>query len=132
MGLGNSAYTAASHLVMIAILFLVVTRVMVLAGAPRDRNGWVFPRAIALFCVALIVERVFYLVARLLINTDINLWKAHPAPEVLAVLVALAGYWFMPAYFTALGWDRRKIVRRCACEIAGFCVLWGICAGVLH
>lgn len=128
MGLGSSAAVTASHIMMVLILGLGIYRIMQLRMTPRETlplsGTWVFPTAIAFAFTAILVERIYYIAARLLQPTGIDLWGAHPAPAVLSAVVALGCYWLMPPIFYAQGMDGKSIRNRCASELSAIAVTW--------
>lgn len=92
MGLGWDALTAASHMALIAACVMLFFNV----GRLRFDHD-IFARVVGAASVrlsffgvltALITERLYYVTARVLHGTEIDLWEAHPAPEMLSMLVA--------------------------------------------
>ena len=113
MGLQWSAVTLASHLgLVIAVLFAfanAVRRVWSAADSPavfRRLEGPVFA-----IVASLVVERLYYVTARLLVNTDIDLWSAHPAPELLSFML-MASIFSLAVAIRHLGVDPLLAVRR--------------------
>tara|TARA_R110002110_G_scaffold168187_2_gene369591 strand:- start:2623 stop:3033 length:411 start_codon:yes stop_codon:yes gene_type:complete len=97
MNLEWSAITLASHAsLVLATMFAFINAIAV-------RRFWVAQPSLAIFerlegpifaiAAALIVERSYYVCARLFVNTGFNLWEAHPAPEVLAFMLASSMFW---------------------------------------
>lgn len=117
MGLHWSAVTLASHVA------LVLAIVCAFANAVAVRRVWGRSDGVRAFAriegpvfaiaAALVVERLYYVTARLLINSDLNLWTAHPAPEALSFTVA-ASIFALAAAIRRMGSDpgpaRRRVI----------------------
>lgn len=80
---------------------------------------------------AFLVERLYYVAARMLQPAGFDLWSAHPAPALLSVLVAASCYWIMPRIFEARGVGGRERRRKCAAELSAMGVVWIILERVL-
>lgn len=87
-----SALALASHVV------LIYAAVLLICELPRLRHVYqvdglrtrpLYFGAVAALAV-LLVERAYYVVARLMIGEGWDLWKMHPAPEVLSGMVAVS------------------------------------------
>ena len=93
MGLGWSALTTASHVALIVAVLLLFSEVMLLRHllVKREplRSRSIFYAA-AFIMAAVVIERLYYVAARLLVPWNVDLWAAHPAPEILSGLVACA------------------------------------------
>ena len=93
MGLGFSALTTASHAVLVLAVLLLFSEVVLLRHilVPREpaRSRSLFFAA-ALVMASFVIERLYYVAARLLKPHGVDLWALHPAPEVLSALVALS------------------------------------------
>ena len=93
MGLGFSALTTASHVVLVLAVLLLFSEVALVrhlfAAQEPARSRSVFLAA-ALVMASFVVERLYYVAARLLAPKKIDLWSMHPAPEVLSAMVALS------------------------------------------
>lgn len=125
MGLGPSAAVAASHIVMVLILAAAIIRLMRLRARPRQvAPGWVLPVAVSYAFGAFLVERLYYVAARLLQPSGIDLWSAHPTPALLAGLVAASCYWVMPRIFEAQGMGVRARRKQCIAELSAMGVVW--------
>lgn len=136
MGFGGASTIVASNIVMLFLIPVTVTRLMRLMSIPRAdlgvENRWVFPAAMSMVLVMLEVQTAFYIAARFLKQFDgPDLWAAHPAPAVVSLLLTFSIYWIMPAYFAALGMDRRQRRRRCVGELAALGVCWLVLQTVL-
>ena len=93
MALEWSALTTASHVVLVLAVLLLFQEAMMLrhvipAAKPARSQRLFF--AGAWIMAAFVVERLYYVAARLLLPRGIDLWAMHPAPEFLAALVAAA------------------------------------------
>ena len=96
-GLGWSAVTMASHVILVmSILFAFGNAIWVYLGHVDGRPVFSVEQLenpIIAVAITLVAERCYYITARLLVNTEVNLWEFHPVPEVLSILVALAFFW---------------------------------------
>lgn len=134
MGLGDSAPVAASHIIMIVIIFLTGGRLIRLQGrsCPSAVGPWAFTGPVAMTFAAFAIERIYYVGARLFKPYGYDLWTMHPAPGLLSATVALSFYWMMPAIFRAQGMAVRTARIVLAAEIASFIVLGLGLAAVLR
>lgn len=80
----NSMAIASHAMIVITLIFLMVR----LVHGYRQRDQLVIDVA-CLAAAALIIERVYYIAARLIPTDYLDLWKTHPAPEFLSALVAV-------------------------------------------
>ena len=135
MSLEWSAVTLASH------ASLVLATVFAFLNAITVRRFWVAQPSLAVFerlespifaiAAALMVERSYYVCARLFVRTDLNLWEAHPAPEVLAFMLAASMFWLAISIRTmgeigGLG-AQRALILQSATMVALFTLLaWGL------
>jgi len=130
MGLGVNAGVTASHLLMVAIITVTIYRFMVLMNIPRGDLGlesrWLFPNSICMVLFALVIERLYYVAARMLKGSGVDLWSAYPAPAILSSLVALSVMWLTPAYLRALGGTKRSVRIRVGAELVGSFALWSL------
>ncbi len=133
MGLGQNAFTVASHLTLIAILGVLGYRMLSakvsgLLHTALDRG---LTAALTICALALAIERFYYVVARFLMPTGVNLWTMHPAPDVLSLIVAIGIYGIMvPVILAGSPSDARawfKIIR----EVLIACSFWAITAWTL-
>jgi hypothetical protein len=90
--MGGGDFTAASHAVLIVALLIGVRRMLALThDAPAGRVSMAaaskLPSASAMTLLALMLERSYYFLARVL-APEFNLWALHPAPEILSLFVA--------------------------------------------
>ena len=94
LNLGLAAYTTASHIILVVVVFLVfheAQRLIATQGSFSVLAHSAFVRwSIFTVFAALILERLYYITARLLRPYGFDLWQQHPAPEVLSFSVALA------------------------------------------
>ena len=91
MNLGPDHFTVASHIAQITVLCAVF--VAGLVGIARRGFGGLVPirvlRGAIVMAACYAIERVYYLLARLLQPQGLDLWNLHPAPAVLSGLVCL-------------------------------------------
>ena len=132
MGLGNSAFVTAAHIIMILVILLTSIRLMRLQYlAVRPAQGvWLFPGPATLVLTAFAIERGYYVVARLLKPWGYDLWSMHPVPAVLSAIVALSCYWLMPVIFRTQGIPLSAIRITIAIEVFSFVVV-GLAIGAL-
>lgn len=83
LDLGPSGFATASHVVMVLIFTLFIVTY-------RDAARNALSLSVALGVGALILERVYYVAARVLEPHGVDLWAAHPFPAILSGLVTLA------------------------------------------
>ncbi|MGR3501588.1 hypothetical protein [Pseudaestuariivita sp.] len=76
--------TAASHVTLVVALVFVGLNLYAVGSGKPGRLG------AALAIVAMLVERSYYVFARLLAGHQIDLWSAHPAPALLSFSVAIS------------------------------------------
>jgi hypothetical protein len=101
MDLHWSAVTMASHL---CLAFAIACA---FANAVAARRYWISQTPVEVFArlegpifalaATLLVERLYYVAARLTVNSDLDLWSAHPAPEMLSLLIAASMFWLASA-----------------------------------
>lgn len=109
-----NAITAASHVSLIFAALLVVFEVLTTVRHPGliGPGGWARIRAAGYLALsALVVERVYYVVARLLVHQGYNLWESHPAPELLSAAVACGIFtlWAVIAVSIRGGWAAARV-----------------------
>jgi hypothetical protein len=80
---------------------------------------------------SLIVERAYYILARLLTLEDIDLWQAHPAPELLSLASAVAVWHVSVAALVATDMMSAPRRGRIALELGGMIALWCLISVVL-
>lgn len=118
MNLEWSAITLASHVT------LVLAIAFGFANAIAVRRHWIAKSPVVLFrrlewpvfaiSAAMITERLYYVFARLNVNTDLNLWRAHPAPEFLAMWSMCSFLWLAVSIRRldgAAGMRVRRVIR---------------------
>ncbi|MEM7667734.1 MAG: hypothetical protein AAF317_01110 [Pseudomonadota bacterium] len=129
-----NAYTVASDLTMIAILCLLAFRVLVAPHGDLMRSAidLGFKAMVAILCVALIIERAYYVTARFLKDKGINLWDMHPAPEALSLIVACGLYSVMIPMILARSRTRSVACTRIVFEVLFALLFWIIIAAVLY
>ncbi|WP_436399315.1 hypothetical protein [Roseobacter sp. S98] len=130
----QNAYTVASHLTLIAILVLLAVRVLrapygTLLETAMDLG---FKATVAIGCVALVLERSYYVAARFLMSDGFDLWQMHPAPEVLSVIVALGLYAVMIPVILARAAGPRTAALRITVELSCAAGFWVAIAWVLY
>jgi hypothetical protein len=133
MDLGPSAFVTAGHVAMITSLGLLFWRMITMldghAPSLALRRGWVAGLGLAAW--VLVIERVYYVAARLLVPSDYDLWSMHPAPAILSALVVV-GLQFVSVPLILALYPRPRAHRRIAAEIGAIAALWGLCAWVLY
>lgn len=96
MSMGVDAYTLASHVVLILSAVGFFGFVSVLGDNQLKLGGALMARRVGIARIVVfsffIVERLYYVCARFLTQFGVNLWGAHPAPEVLSFGFAAAIY----------------------------------------
>jgi hypothetical protein len=133
MGLGADAWPVASHLVLVAVLVALGVRVMRAFAQPgllaeAERRG--LSAAAALVCAALALERSWAIFARVMRSRGIDVLGLHPAPEVLAALVAGSLYGVGAVLLLAERGPRRARPR-ILLEIGAMVLLWCLTVAVL-
>lgn len=128
MGLEQNSLTIASHMVMVVILFMLAGRA--LSTFNKGLGGLAISHglmaAIAIACVGLSIERLYYVAARFLLGKGLNLWQMHPAPEFLSLIVGTGIYGLMIPLLHAQISDRRRLVIRVLSEVIGLACFWVI------
>ncbi|MDF3420168.1 hypothetical protein HKX29_17605 [Sulfitobacter sp. S46] len=134
MGLDWSAVTMASH------LCLVFAIACAFVNAVAARRNWIAQAPVEVFArlegpifalaATLMVERLYYVTARLMINSELDLWSAHPAPEMLSFSIAVSMFWLASAIRCLDGTidprARRAIIgQSCAFAFMFASVAWG-------
>jgi len=122
IGAEGQAGVAAAHLVLSVYLAVTVWRIVRHADPGRAplllRLHW--PAGVAVFLWGLMVERAYYVAARLA-APDVDLWQMHPAPAALSVAViatlfaaaaplTLSGVAGRRARQVRLGWEAAWVV----------------------
>lgn len=134
--LGVQAFTVASHAtVVIAILFLF----HVCAQMTATAQGFVLVAQsyyvrLAFFAVLSIfmIEHYYYIGARLLSPYGVNLWAAHPAPEVLSASTALTIFNLSASIRLALGGHDRRAMRDVSVHLVLLVAIWLAVAAILY
>lgn len=134
--MGASAFTTASHAALILAVILVFSELMLARRVSwRDRpiaeQTHVRLTLIAVFA-AVVVERLYYVVARLLKPNGIDLWQMHPVPELLSGAVAVAVYGFGFALIMATAVTRRAGVIAAVANGASIALMWAAIAVILY
>lgn len=134
MDLGANAYPVASHLIMVGILLMLIIRVMIAPHGPRmmEAIDLGFRATIAIGALGLIIERLYYVLARLLKPDGIDLWSMHPAPEVLSIVVGLGLYSIMVPMIFAAAATREVAVRRVIVEMSSIVLVWVVLVRVFY
>ncbi len=133
--LGANALTVASHTAVVVAVLLVFAACARLVSTPGGL-GVVADSSyarLAFFSVLAmyLVERLYYIAARLLRDVGVNLWAAHPAPEILSAAIALAIFNFAAAIQLALSYDFDRTLARISMQALTVLALWlGIAAGL--
>ncbi|WP_299370458.1 hypothetical protein [uncultured Tateyamaria sp.] len=139
MGLSDSAYAAASHVLLLLIAVTLIFRLV------RFLDGRVVKLAIdrydlipalALCCIGLAIERAYYVAARMLVTSGLNLWQLHPAPEVLSAIMAASMYAVHVSLTRAhVDHDSRSLQffrQRIGLELVGAVMIWSLVAWWLY
>jgi hypothetical protein len=129
------AITIAAHLTMILAIGVFVVRLVgsqvdgayAAAIGKRDLFGGI---AFALGLLA--IERLYYVAARALRDRGIDLWGAHPAPELLSLLVAIGLYAATSPIVAARAGSWVRAARRLAAEVAALAAIFGAVVWALH
>lgn len=134
MALGYNGLTIASHLVMVIILVMLACRALRTfhkgLGGIAVQHGLM--AVIAIACVALTIERSYYIAARFLRSQDLNLWELHPAPEILSIVVSVGVYSLMIPLMWAQLMDRQSVMLRVMSEAVLLIVVWFSVVWVLY
>lgn len=135
MSLGPSAYTVASHATVLVAVLLAFARLQRLRyDADRRRlflDGWAPSWAAFAVVASLLVERAFFIAARMLAPYGVDLYQAHPAPAALSILVA-ASIWSVSLATSVSVLERRLALRGAALEASGLAGLWLAMAATLR
>jgi hypothetical protein len=133
MGLGPDAAIVASHAALIMVLLLVIARIGSFMARPElpvialKRDLLVY---LGLFCWVLVIERAYYVAARLLKGVGVDLWSAHPAPALLSTVVVLGALGLkvslLRAAFPGPAAMRRVAGDLCAVLIVWLMLFWGL------
>ncbi|WPY94695.1 hypothetical protein T8T21_00790 [Limimaricola variabilis] len=130
MGLGYSGVTLASHLLLIAAILFVFGRAQsmrfVQDSLPKLVASRYMRAALIAALAVMIVERLYYVGARLLSGQGVNLWNAHPAPEILSFTLAAAVYHVSIAALWATGELTSQRYATIATEIAVMLASWAL------
>ncbi|WP_226779536.1 hypothetical protein [Oceaniglobus trochenteri] len=135
MGLQYSGVTLASHVLLILALLIVFARAQYLRRVEGSlgamiSSSYVRMSVIAVF-TALIVERGYYIAARLLSSKGVDLWSAHPAPELLSLGCGLAVWHVSVAAKKVAASNGRITIVLAGVELAALLCLWGLIGVVL-
>lgn len=135
MDLGPNALTVASHIVLVAIVLAFMVRLAwglngVSVVDAIQRFGFV-PLLIICLC-GLLIERLYYIVARFLRPSGLDLWQLHPAPEVLSLIVAVGLYVVQVPLITTGALSRGAAGRRVSTEVGLYAVIWVIVVGLFY
>ena len=133
MGLGVDGLVAASHIVLILAAMLSGLRLALhpegsMARGMLSKGMFSFG---ALCIGVIIIERVYYVAARLLVERGLDLWSLHPAPETLSALVFLAFHFLSLPWHLASFVSRRRAALQWLFELSGFVLLWFLLVEVM-
>ena len=132
--LGWSALTTASHTTIILAVLMVFAELLYLQAVSNARtviDTRAVRSAIALMFSALVVERLYYIAARLLIGTEIDLWSAHPAPELLSLMLAASIFGVAATLMVFTATTLRRGLVGVAIQGGGLVLVWGCVAVAL-
>ena len=125
----------ASHLTLIAVLMILVVRVLLaeldaaIFEAVRAHGLTV---ALAIGFAVMAVERTYYVLARGLKRDGIDLYAAHPAPEVLSLMLAFALHLIAAPVVRARSASLVIASRTILIELAIILVFWAGAVWVLY
>lgn len=125
MYFGAGALAIASHTCLVVALSLLIWRVITLFHDSKSvlaLNIGLLP-GVAMFAFGLIVERNYYIAARVLRPQGYDLWQEHPAPEVLSVVVLLSLYAMKVPLIYSL-YEKRRATGQVTAELGGLACLW--------
>jgi len=125
MHLGQNAFTIASHLTMVIILTMLAVRAL------RHRTAGL-NAVIAIAAMGLVIERIYYVAARSLLSSGVNLWSMHPAPSILSMVVGIGLYSVMVPMVYSAQKSRRRAVARITVEIGLLFGIWALVARALY
>jgi len=128
--IASGDFTAGSHAALIAACLISAWRMM---GLARDvRAGRVsheaapgLPVAAAMTMCAFVLERSYYLAARVL-SPEFNLWELHPAPQMLSLMVAIYVIRESHAALKRRGFLPRIVRRARATDFALMLCAWAV------
>lgn len=133
MSLGPSAFVAASHVALIVALLILLVRIVRSLDDRSSRE--VISRGalpgLGVFAWAIVVERAYYVAARLLQPHGIDLWQMHPAPQILSMLLVGALY-ALKVPFVLAQYARAAAIRSLLIEVALIACLWGGVSWLLY
>jgi hypothetical protein len=134
MGYGQDAFAIASHATMIVVLVLLGYRVMRLFPdiqllTRAESHG--LSAALAIATMAMVIERAYYVAARLLSHHGLNLWSLHPAPEVLSMVVVIGLFLCFVPLRMATGEPSRRIWIGLGVEWIALLLFWVLIVVVL-
>ncbi|MEL7098275.1 MAG: hypothetical protein AAGM84_05535 [Pseudomonadota bacterium] len=138
MGFAENATTIASHALMIVVLVQLLYRVVLAFEARRAleavrSHGLML--ALGIMAAFTLLERSYYLIARLIQNTGVDLWSMHPAPEVLSAIMALGIYCVqvpLLAAHQAEPLPDGALRRRVMIELMVLGLVWGLIVAALR
>lgn len=133
MGLEANAYTVASHTVMVLILGALIWRALwcLAKGLAVEVIKHGLLPAICICATSLIIERIFYICARVLRPRGIDLWSLHPAPETLSLVVGMGFYGIMIPMIHASNVTARRAKAHIFLEVIFLMIVWGTTVAVL-
>lgn len=112
---------------MIVVLALLGYRVMRLfpnLELLTRAETYGFSATLAIAALALAVERIYYVGARILSHEGLNLWTLHPAPEVLSLVVAVGLFLCFVPLRMAIGATGRRNWTVLGIEWTALSALW--------
>lgn len=130
--LGFSGLTVASHVTICLAIFMVFDEALRLAASPDGLKRALSTGGVrvAVFAAlsAVVVERVYYIAARLLRPLGLDLWSQHPAPELLAASVAVTLFLVVVAGRVASSLDSHDWVVPMFLRAMSLVVVWSCVA----
>ncbi|MGR3485499.1 MAG: hypothetical protein ACU0BF_09150 [Paracoccaceae bacterium] len=130
--LGPSAFVAASHIALVMAVLMVFAELLHASAHPGIASRLSVRYALFAMLSAVVVERLYYVAARLLAPRGFDLWGDHPAPETLSALVAASVFAFAASLMAATAPTGRRALRLVATHGAGLLAIWAGIAVLLH
>jgi hypothetical protein len=122
------AVTAASHAVLVIasllLVFEVIAAIRIPGALERIGRSRLTLRSFFVVIAALVVERSFYVAARVVQHKGLRLSDLHPAPDVLSVALAVSIFLGWAAAARAVRGSTRAVARYVGGVAAILAGLW--------